>query len=217
MVIASSLGGPLALRQILAALPGDFPVPILVAQHLSARIPSSLREMLSRETRLRVEWASERARLRPRTVYLAQAGRHLSMTPERTARLFDGPRVSFARPAADLLFSSAAEGFGRRTLGLVLTGRLEDGAAGAVAIREAGGVVIVQDPHTCRAPGMPQAVIRRGAANFVLPLEKIACALISLVMVPGARALFGVERMPALRAASLTPPGRPAGASGPPA
>jgi two-component system chemotaxis response regulator CheB len=195
VVVASSLGGPKVLGEILSALPADFPAPILVVQHLSTSFPSSLADVLGgREIRLTVEWARENARLCARTVYLAPPGLHLTVTSACTSRLSSGMPVNFARPAADLLFSSAATSFGPRALGVVLTGRLHDGAAGAEAIRDAGGVVLVQDPHTCRAPGMPQAVLRRGGADFVLPPEKISCALVSLVMVPGARALFGLER-----------------------
>jgi len=194
VVVAASLGGPTILGEILSALPSDFPAPILVVQHLSNRFPSSLAEWLEGRSRVRIEWAREDARLRASTAYLAPPGYHLTVTSRYTSRLSKGPPVNFARPAADVLFSSAAASFGARTLGIVLTGRLYDGAAGAQAIRKAGGVVLAQDPHTCRAPGMPQAVIRSQAVDFVLPPEKIVCALVSLVMVPGARALFGVER-----------------------
>lgn len=192
VVIAASLGGPQVLQQLVSALPVDFPAPILVVQHLSAGAPSSMAELLESRSRLRIEWAMDGARLRARTVYLAYPGRHLTVTGEGALKVTNGPRVSFALPAADLLFSSAAASFGPRALGVVLTGRLHDGAAGSEAIHKAGGVVLVQDPRTCRDAGMPGAVIRKGACDFVLPPEAIASALVSLVMVPGARTLFAV-------------------------
>jgi two-component system chemotaxis response regulator CheB len=197
VVVAASLGGPAVLRQILSSLPAGFPAPLLIVQHQSPRAPGLLYEVLAGKTRLGLKWARQHAPLHASSVYLAPPDRHLTVTRWRTARLSDGPRVNFARPAADLLLSSAARSFGPRALGVVLTGGLHDGANGAAAIREAGGVVIAQAPHTCRAPGMPEAAIRSGAVDFVLPPERISCALVSLVMVPGTRALFGVERLSA--------------------
>ncbi|HJX28974.1 MAG TPA: chemotaxis protein CheB [Thermoanaerobaculia bacterium] len=193
VVIASSLGGPGTLRRIFSALPPDFPAPIVVVQHLSAQTSVPLHGLVAR-SRLPLEWASEGARLRAGTVYLASPGRHLRVTRTCSFRLSDEPRVGFSRPSADLLFASAAESFGPRTLGAVLGGRLSDGTAGAVEIRRAGGVVLAQDPETCIAPSMPQSALRQGGVDFVLPPEGIVSALVSLVMVPGARALFGVQR-----------------------
>lgn len=196
VVIASSLGGPATLRQIFSVLPPDFPAPIVVVQHLSAQSPVPLRGLLAR-SRLPVEWASEGGRLRAGTIYLAPPDRHVRVMRSCSFRLCDGPRVSFARPSADPLFASVAQSFGARTLGVVLGGRLCDGTAGAAEIRRAGGVVLAQDPQTCVAPSMPQSALRSGAVDFVLPPDRIAHALVSLVMVPGARALFGVQRLSA--------------------
>jgi two-component system chemotaxis response regulator CheB len=197
VVVAASLGGLEALSGVFSGLPADFPVPILAVQHLSETFPSSLPYLLAGRTRLRVHWARDGMRPRAGNVYMAPPGRHLSVPSRRRLRISGGPRVSYARPSGDVLFASSARIFGSRTLGVVLTGRLRDGAAGAEEIRRRGGVVIAQDPRTCAAPGMPQATIRRGAADFVLAPESIPSALVSLVMVPGVRALFGLERRPA--------------------
>lgn len=193
VVIASSLGGPATLRQILSEVPADFPVPILIVQHLYAHFSGRAEAFLA-GSRLPVQWARHGERLRAGHVYLAPPDRHLRVTRWRTLRLSDEARVCYSRPAADVLFTSAAASFGARTLGLVLGGRLYDGTAGAAEIHQAGGVVIVQEPRTCRAPSMPQSALRRGVVDFVLPPERIPAALVSLVTVPGARALFGVER-----------------------
>ena len=195
VVVASSLGGVGTLERVLSLIPADFPVPIVVVQHLSSACPSYLAEVLGYGTELRVVWAAQGERLRPRTVHLAPPDRHLRVGPHSACVLSDEHRVNWARPAADPLFESAAAYFGARALAVVLTGRLDDGAAGALAVRRAGGVVIAQDPVTCAAAGMPLAAIRRGAVDFVLPPVVIAHALVSLVTVPGAPALFGVARM----------------------
>jgi two-component system chemotaxis response regulator CheB len=121
--------------------------------------------------------------------------RHLVVTSRGLARLRAGARVNFACPAADPLFRSASRHYGRRTLGVVLSGGLFDGAAGAEAIRRAGGVVLVQDPESCVATGMPLAAIRRGRVRLVLPPASIGHAVTSLTMVPGADALLGVGRI----------------------
>jgi two-component system chemotaxis response regulator CheB len=192
VVVAASLGGPRALGEILERLPAEFPAPILVAQHVAAHSPGYLPEMLAQRSRLAVRHPAAGEPLRAGTVYLAPPGRHLLVAAGGRCAVSDGPRVSFARPAADLLFASAAEAFGARVLGVVLTGLLFDGAAGAAAIRAAGGVVLAQDPATCRAPEMPRAAIRRGAVHFTLPPATIAAALVGLVAVPGTPALFGL-------------------------
>ncbi|MFL5582074.1 MAG: chemotaxis protein CheB [Gemmatimonadaceae bacterium] len=192
VVIAASLGGPRALAEVLAPLPAEFPAPIFVAQHLAERSPGFLPTLLARWTALDVVCARDGERPRAGAVYLAPPGRHLLLSAAGRCLLSDGARVNYARPSADLLFLSAAETFGMRALGVVLTGRLSDGAAGAEAIRQAGGAVLVQAPETCRAPDMPLATMRRGAANIALPPSSLAAALTALVAVPGARDLFGI-------------------------
>jgi two-component system chemotaxis response regulator CheB len=191
--IGASLGGRAVLEEILAPLPADFPVPVLVVQHLHPRAPGYLPTLLGRRTRLTVKHAESGEELRAATVYVAPPGQHLLVTPEGRCLLSDDPLVCHARPAADPLFTSAAKAFGARTLGVVLTGRLRDGATGAVAIRRAGGVVLAQEPASCRAPEMPAAALSRGAVHVTLPPAAIAAALVGLVAVPGVRALFGLD------------------------
>ena len=193
VVVATSLGGRSALAELLAPLPPDFPVPVMVVQHVDPRSPSLLPELLARHTMLVVKQAEDGERLSAATVYVAPPGRHLLVSAERRCVLSDAPPVWFARPAADPLFRSAAEMFGARTLAVILTGKLCDGADGAVAIRNAGGVVLAQDPATCRAPGMPRAALERGGAHLSLPLARLGPALSALVSVRGAPALFGLQ------------------------
>jgi len=192
VVIASSFGGLRALATILADLPGDFPAPIMVVHHVGAE--SILPHLLRMRTALRVKHAHDAEPLRAGTAYVAPPQRHLLVGPFGTCRLSAVGRVNFLRPSADMLFSSAAERFGPRTLGVVLTGHLFDGTLGSAAVRAHGGVVIAQDPRTCEAVGMPETAIHSGCVDIVLSLEGIARALVSLVAVPRVTALLGIGR-----------------------
>ncbi|WP_395841321.1 chemotaxis protein CheB [Archangium violaceum] len=193
VAIASSYGGVQALGTLVSGLPVEFPVPLVLVQHIGAR-PSFLTNILERRTRLAVRWVEQGLRPRPRTLYIAPPDRHVELSDRRTFLLSSGPKVHHTRPAADPLLCSVARVYAHRALGVVLTGMGRDGAEGARAIRRAGGVVLVQDESSCAAFGMPGAVRDQGDAHFVLPLSNLAAALISLVMVPGAPTLFGVPR-----------------------
>lgn len=193
IALAASTGGIAALAAVLAPLPRDFPAAVVVVQHLSARYPSTLVELLSRRTSLAVRWAVPGERLRPQTVYLAPPDYHMVVTRGGTLALTQTPYVQFTRPAADLLFASVADVYGARAIGVVLTGMGRDGAAGVRAIKGRGGRVVVQDAATARARAMPQAALATGCADFALPLPLIASALVALVMVPGAAALLQVS------------------------
>ncbi len=193
VVVAASYGGVGALRALVSALPVDFPIPIAVVLHLGAR-PSSLVGILEWDSRLHVRWAEPGLRPRPRTVYVAPPDRHLALGQQRAFLLSEGPKLHSTRPAADPLFESAARVYGPRCLGVVMTGMGHDGLEGARAIHRAGGLVLAQDEATSAAFSMPGSVIREELARFVLPLDKLAPALVSLVMVPGSPALFGLSR-----------------------
>jgi two-component system chemotaxis response regulator CheB len=190
VVLAASAGGVTALSTLVAELPGEFPVPIVIAQHLPRTGSSILVDILRRRTRLAVASAANGRKLRPRTIYVAPPGHLLRVARRRTLVVSHEPRPG-ARPDADLLLETAAAHM-RCVLAVVLSGSGHDGAEGARAVRGAGGVVIVQDPATCEFRPMPEASISAGAASFVLPLATIAPALVSLVMVPGAPGIFGV-------------------------
>jgi two-component system, chemotaxis family, protein-glutamate methylesterase/glutaminase len=193
VVVATSLGGRDALEQLLAPFPADFGAPILVVQHLDARVHSHLPELLARRTLLAVRHATAGETLRPATVYVASPDRHLTVGADRRCVLSDGPHVRYARPAADPLFVSAAGVFGARTLGVILTGGLRDGSSGADAIQHAGGVVLAQAPDTCRAASMPEAAIALGVVDLVLPLASLGAAVLALVTMRSACASYGIR------------------------
>ena len=182
VALASSAGGFRALTQVLTPLPEDFPVPLVIVQHLDRRHSSLMAQILSRRTKLGVVEAENGAPVKPGRVYVAPPDRHLLVNGDGTISLTQTELVHFVRPSADLLFESVAAAFGDRAIGVVLTGMGRDGSMGISAIKKMGGTVIAQDQRTSEFFGMPAAAIETGNVDFVLPLEDISSALISLVM-----------------------------------
>lgn len=188
VAIASSAGGIQPLFEIISALPAEFGAPVLIVQHLSATFPCNLPKLLAARTKLRVKFADHGEALRAGTVYVAQPDRHLIIGANGRICLSASAKVCFARPAADPLFVSLALCYRERAIGVVLSGRGQDAATGIRAISGAGGVTIAQDGRNCEWDAMPRAAIETGCVNFNLPSNRIADALISLVMVRGAAA-----------------------------
>ena len=175
--IAVSTGGPNALADLLPALPADFPVPLVVVQHMPPLFTKFLADRLNSRSRIRVEEASGGARLEPGVAWLAPGGWHMAL--ERSGgtvvvRTHQGPQENSCRPAADVLFRSVVSAYGGRVLAVVLTGMGQDGLRGCELVREAGGQVIVQDEATSVVWGMPGYVAQAGLADRILPLDQIA-------------------------------------------
>lgn len=181
VAFAASAGGLTALSAVLAGLPGDFPAAIVIVQHLDPRHRSLMADILARRTPMKVVQAQEGDRLRPATVYIAPPDRHLLVNPDSTLSLTQSELVHFVRPSADLLFESVAAAFRDRAIAVVLSGTGSDGAMGVRAIKKMEGTVIVQDERSSEFFGMPGAAIQTGGADFILPLDEIASALVTLV------------------------------------
>ena len=182
VALAASAGGLTALGRVLAALPHGFPVTLVVVQHLDPRHRSLMAEILSRRTSLRVKQAEDGEQVSLATVYIAPPNWHLLVNPAGTLSLSQSEVVHFLRPAADVLFASVAASYRERAIAVVLTGTGSDGAMGAQDIKKMGGTVIVQDEATAEFFGMPSAAIHSGSADFILPLDEIAPALVTLVV-----------------------------------
>jgi two-component system, chemotaxis family, protein-glutamate methylesterase/glutaminase len=182
IAVAASAGGLSALSHVLARLPADFPAVVLVVQHLDPRHRSLMADILSRRTPLQVKQAEEGSRLRPATVFIAPPNRHLLVNPDGTLSLSQSELVHFVRPSADLLFESVAASYKDRAIAVVLTGTGSDGSMGVQAIKKMGGTVIAQDEQTSEFFGMPGAAIHTGVVDFILPLDEIPDALLTLVM-----------------------------------
>ncbi len=168
VLMAASAGGLAALSSVLGVLPQEFPLPVVVVQHLDPRHRSLMAEILERRTPLRVEEADEGMKLLPSTVYIAPPNEHLLVVSDGSLTLSHSELVHFVRPSADLLFESGAAAYPGRTIGVVLTGTGSDGNMGVRAIAQTGGTVIAQDPQTAQFAAMPQAAIDTGGVNFVL-------------------------------------------------
>jgi len=181
VALAASAGGLNALSQVLAALPADFPAALVVVQHLDPRHRSLMADILSRRTALSVKQAKEGDRLAPATAYIAPPNKHLLVNADGSLSLTQTELVHFVRPSADLLFESVAASFKNRAIAVVLSGTGSDGTMGVKAIKKMGGTVIVQDEKTAEFVGMPTAAVKTGSVDFVLPLEEIPAALVTLI------------------------------------
>jgi two-component system chemotaxis response regulator CheB len=182
IALAASAGGLGALSHVLAPLPADFPATIVIVQHLDPRHRSLMADILSRRTSVQIKQAEEGDRLCPSTAYVAPPNRHLLINTDGSLSLSQSELVHFVRPSADLLFESVAASYKERAIAVVLSGTGSDGAMGVQAIKKMGGTVVAQDEHTAEFFGMPGAAIQGGNVDFVLPLDEIAPALMTLVI-----------------------------------
>jgi two-component system chemotaxis response regulator CheB len=197
LVIGVSTGGPAALERILPALSAEFPLPILVAQHMPRLFTSLLAQRLNGLCPFPVREADAGSQIRAGSAYLARGEWHLEIagsSAQAFLRLHEGDSTDPCRPSVDLLFRSAASVYGPGVLALVLTGMGCDGLDGCRAVRAAGGRVLVQDRATSAVWGMPGAVAREGLAERILPLDSIAQEISRFARYQGAREPRSVNR-----------------------
>jgi two-component system chemotaxis response regulator CheB len=176
VAIGASTGGPNALAGLFAALPADFPVPIVVVQHMPPMFTHLLAERLSKHSKIPTVEATSGMELEAGKAWIAPGDYHLVLEKVGSrfvTRVHQEPHENACRPAADPLFRSAADLFGRRCLAVVLTGMGQDGLRGCQAIHAAGGQIVVQDEATSVVWGMPGFVARAGLADAILPLPSI--------------------------------------------
>jgi two-component system chemotaxis response regulator CheB len=183
VVVGASAGGVEGLRTIAARLPADLPAAVFVVVHMAAEGRGLLPQLLDKAGPLAAVEAGEGARIERGRIYVARPDHHLLLEDNRMV-LVRGPKENRSRPAVDPLFRSAALQYGPRVIGVVLTGSLDDGAAGLAAIKSRGGLAVVQDPHDALFPSMPRAALRAVQADHVVPLSEIAAVLARLVPTP---------------------------------
>lgn len=177
VVMGCSAGGMGALRTVLGGLSRTFPRAVVVVCHTGSEDVTTFCELLELASTLPVREARERQLMTPGVVHMAPSGYHLLLERDGRFSLSVDERVSFARPAIDVLFETAATACGKDLIGVVMTGANNDGAAGLRTIRQHGGLAIVQDPADAQAEAMPQAAIEVAGADHVVPLKGIASLL----------------------------------------
>ncbi len=185
VVIGVSTGGPAALETLLPQLPADFPVPIVIVQHMPQLFTALLAERLNRESSLIVREAAPAMRPEAGTVYIARGDWHLELAKLAFAegyalRLSQTAPEHYCRPSVDVLFRSAADAYRDSVIGVMLTGMGSDGLEGCKEIHNAGGRILVQDRATSAVWGMPGVVAEAGLAHRILPLPAIAPELMRL-------------------------------------
>ena len=183
IVVGASAGGVEALSRLVADFPRDLPAAVLMVLHIPHNAVSAMPAILRRAGELPAVHAATREPLRDGTIYVAPPDLHMLIRDKNVVTTF-GPRENGHRPAIDPLFRSAAETFGSSAIGVILTGNLDDGTAGLAAIKERGGVTIVQDPDEAVYRGMPSSAIQHVEVDHVLPLERIASVILELLAAP---------------------------------
>jgi len=184
LAIGSSTGGPNALAEVIPRLPGDFPVPVVIVQHMPPLFTRLLADRLNTQSSLAVREAEAGAALEPGQVWIARGDHHLAVAHKAgqvVMNLNQDPPENSCRPAVDVLFRSIAHVYGSGALAVVMTGMGSDGARGAEAIHNAGGEVLVQDESSSVVWGMPGAVVGTGAADKICPLLEISLEVVRRV------------------------------------
>jgi two-component system chemotaxis response regulator CheB len=181
IVIGASAGGLSALKSIFAHLPPEFRVPLIIVQHQPADFGDALALSLNRQCPVPVKEADEKEAVLPGKAYLAPANYHLLIEDDRTFSLSVDERVNFSRPSIDVLFETAAEVYRSGLMGIILTGASEDGSRGLKAVKDHGGLTLVQDPRSAEAEAMPLAAINTADPDLVLPLTEIGPYIMGLI------------------------------------
>lgn len=185
LALAASTGGPNALAKVISGLPSDFPLPVLVTQHMPPIFTTMFAQRLAREGTLPCEEARDGEILQPGCVYVAPGDRHMTVVGpgvvrSPTIRITTDPPEHHCRPAADPMFRTAAQAFPHGVLAVVLTGMGDDGRQGCEAVVASGGRIVVQDQMTSVVWGMPGSVVASGIPCSVLPLQSISAFVSSL-------------------------------------
>ncbi|TAE29722.1 MAG: chemotaxis response regulator protein-glutamate methylesterase [Candidatus Kapaibacterium sp.] len=182
VVLGVSTGGPLALHQVVPRLPKDFPVGMLIVQHMPAHFTKSLADRLNTLSHVTVREAQDGDILEPGLVLIAPGGFHMKINKDqRTIHVSPEPADTLHRPSVDITTESVVEAFGGHAVGVIMTGMGRDGCAGLKKLNAKGGYVIAQDEESCVVYGMPKAVVDEGVADEVLPLESLADSIAAAI------------------------------------
>jgi two-component system chemotaxis response regulator CheB len=178
VVIGTSVGGVEALCSIVEQLPSDLDAAVLIAMHVGQS--SVLPSILARRGSLPCEFATDDPQIETGHIYVAPPDYHMRVGKGRIG-LFKGPKENHCRPSINPLFRSAAQIYGQKVVGVILTGALSDGAAGLSAVKAAKGIAIIQDPEEAFAPSMPREAMRQTKVDYRLPISEIGPLLVRLI------------------------------------
>lgn len=188
VAIASSTGGPRALEQVIPKLPGDLKVPVVIVQHMPAGFTASLAQRLDAQSQLTVTEAKNGDVLHAGHAYLAPGNYHMEIVAMEKGGIYhevvslnQNPREHGVRPCANILFKSLVPIYGSNIITAVLTGMGADGADGVEEIKKAGGKAIAEDERSCVVYGMPKAIVQRGLADSIVPLEKVSSEIVRML------------------------------------
>jgi two-component system chemotaxis response regulator CheB len=184
VVIGTSTGGPMALREVIPKLPRELGVPVFVVQHMPPNYTRSLATRLGESSQVLVHEAQDGMKVEPSNVYIAQGGMHMGIEIQNRKaiiRTSNAPHEHNCRPAVDFTFRAACSVYGGHVLGVILTGMGRDGTEGCRMIKQLGGTVLAQHPDGCIVYGMPKVIVEEQLADRVVPLEKIASWIVRLV------------------------------------
>ena len=180
VVIGTSAGGLAALNRIITSLPDNYPLPLVVVQHMNANKAPKLAALIGKNSHLQVCEAEINSALLPGQVLVAPPNYHLLIEDCHMIALSTEPPYRFSRPSIDVTLLSAVRVFGRRLIGVILTGANDDGVEGSIALKQEGGYLIVQDPDNAEYPLMPGATIEAVTPDAILSIGQIASRLIKL-------------------------------------
>jgi two-component system chemotaxis response regulator CheB len=180
VVIGVSAGGMNALGAILPRLPANFPLPVIIVQHISSNSDAFMIRHFNSLSKITVKEADEKEPIKPGVAYFAPPNYHLLIEEDHTFSLSIEGRVNYSRPSIDVLFESALDAYCSKLIGIILTGANNDGSRGLKKIKDCGGLAIVQDPKTAEVSAMPEAALKISKIDHVLQLEEIAPFLIKI-------------------------------------
>jgi two-component system chemotaxis response regulator CheB len=188
VAIATSTGGPDALQELLPQLPADLPVGVIIVQHMPPGFTGPLAKRLNKISAIEVREAEHGDIVEAGKVYIAPAGRHITVQGYETKGMLkakiclsDEPLGTLHRPSADVMMLSVAEAFGRYSCGIILTGMGNDGLKGITAIRGAGGITIGQDEASSAVYGMPRVCAQRGILHGIVPLAQMTTQILQVL------------------------------------
>jgi two-component system, chemotaxis family, protein-glutamate methylesterase/glutaminase len=180
VVVGASAGGLSALVNIFEGLPVNYVLPVIVVQHRAKDQRDLLEDVLQSKCRIKIKQADEKEKIEPGIIYIAPPDYHLLVERDYTFSLSSDEPVNFSRPSIDVTFESAANVYKTGLTGLILTGANKDGTAGIAAIRQMGGITIVQDPREAHYSFMPASAIATQLVNHIMPLAQIQDYLLKL-------------------------------------